>query len=194
MSRKILGSTLQLTNTSNKDQVIEISVDQSTKGFSCDEIFGPYLREELPFDYEDGAQISNSEVALKCWYIENPVTKDLVKSIVIRMSPGCEKEFIIVMKAPNDRPQYNLTSFLSLKMAEGDRKRKSHLEKRLRAADELEDIDMEVINVDVTKEEEMRVMLIGRLENPKLKCMRELRHSETECNVIPLGVKISQSQ
>lgn len=37
-------------------------------------------------------------------------------------------------------------------------------------------------------------MLIGRLENPKLKCMRELRYSETDCNVIPLGVKISQSQ
>jgi hypothetical protein len=39
----------------------------------------------------------------------------------------------------------------------------------------------------------MRVMIIGRLENPKLKCMRELRHAETDCNVIPLGVKISQS-
>jgi hypothetical protein len=54
---------------------------------------------------------------------------------------------------------------------------------------------MDVLSVENAplKEEEMRVMLIGRLENPKLKCMRELRHSETECNVIPLGVKISQS-
>ena len=132
---------------------------------------------------------------MKCWFIENPVTKDLVKSIVIRMSPGCEKEFIIVMKAPSDRPVFNLTSFLSLKLADGDRKRKAHLEKRLKSADDFEAIDMDIISVDLLpKEEELRVMLIGRLENPRLKCMRELRHSETECNVIPLGVKISQTQ
>jgi uncharacterized DUF497 family protein len=143
----------------------------------------------------DGTNIVNSEINMKCWFIENPVTKDLVKSLVIRMSPGCEKEFIIVMKAPNDRPQYNMASFLTLRLTNDTRKRKSHLEKRLKSAEELEDIDMDVLSVENAplKEEEMRVMLIGRLENPKLKCMRELRHSETECNVIPLGVKISQS-
>lgn len=196
VSGKILGSTLQITNISNQDQIIELSVDQSTENYSCDEIFGPYLREELPYEYVDGTTIGNSEVSMKCWFIENPVTKDLVKSIVIRMSAGCEKEFIIVMKAPNDRPQFNLASFITLKLTDGTRKRKSHLEKRLKPAEELEDIDLDVLSVENAplKEEEMRVMLIGRLENPKLKCMRELRHSETDCNVIPLGVKISQSQ
>jgi hypothetical protein len=61
------------------------------------------MRDELPFDYEDGSDIPNSEVTLQSWFIENPISKDLVKSITIRMSPNCEKEFIIVMKAPNDR-------------------------------------------------------------------------------------------
>lgn len=37
-------------------------------------------------------------------------------------------------------------------------------------------------------------MLIGRLENPKLICQRELSHRETECEVIPLGVKKNISQ
>ena len=89
-----------------------------------------------------------------------------------------------------------MASFLTLRLTNDSRKRKSHLEKRLKSAEELEDIDMDVLSVENAplKEEEMRVMLIGRLENPKLKCMRELRHSETECNVIPLGVKISLSQ
>ena len=93
----------------------------------------------------DGTNIVNSEINMKCWFIENPVTKDLVKSLVIRMSPGCEKEFIIVMKAPNDRPQYNLASFLTLRLTNDTRKRKSHLEKRLKSAEELEDIDMDVL-------------------------------------------------
>ena len=45
----------------------------------------------------------NSEKLFKSWYIENPISKDLVKTITLRMSPLCEKEFIIVMKAPTDR-------------------------------------------------------------------------------------------
>jgi len=39
-------------------------VDQSSQSYSCDEILGPYMRDELPFDYEDGSDIPNSEVTL----------------------------------------------------------------------------------------------------------------------------------
>ena len=45
----------------------------------------------------------------------------------------------------------------------------------------------------VTKKNELRVMLLGKLENPKIECMRELYHNETESKFIPLGVKISQA-
>jgi hypothetical protein len=41
-----------------------------------------------------------------------------------------------------------LASFLTLKLTDGTRKRKSHLEKRLKAADELEDINMDVLSVE----------------------------------------------
>ena len=152
------------------------------------------MREELPFDYEDGTYIPNSEVTLKSWFIENPITKDLVKSITIKMSPKCEKEFIIVMKAPNDRQQYSLASFLTLRLGDQERKRYKHFEKQLKSADSIEYIEIESKEVDKEEENEINVMLIGKLENPKLKCMRELRLSETDCNVIPLGVKISQAQ
>ena len=37
-------------------------------------------------------------------------------------------------------------------------------------------------------------MLIGRLENPKLRCLRELHHVGSECEAIPLGVKKNVSQ
>ena len=34
-------------------------------------------------------------------------------------------------------------------------------------------------------------MLIGKLENPKIECLRELYHSETDSKIIPIGVKMS---
>jgi hypothetical protein len=37
-------------------------------------------------------------------------------------------------------------------------------------------------------------MLLGRLENPKIECLRELYHSETDSQIIPLGVKRSIAQ
>lgn len=75
---KILGSTLLLTNLSNENQVVTMKL--STKNnFNCDEIFGQYNREELPFQYVDGTEIRNSEVEHNCWFIENPVSKELQK-------------------------------------------------------------------------------------------------------------------
>ena len=90
-------------NTSDRDQIIQLQFDEETDEYSCDEIFGPYLREELPFEYKDGGSILNSEKLMKSWYIENPISKDLVKSLTLRISPQCDKEFIIVMKAPIDK-------------------------------------------------------------------------------------------
>jgi hypothetical protein len=58
--------------------------------------------------------IPNSELSLNSWFIENPKTKDLVKTLNFILPASSEQEFIIVMKAPTDRPQYNLASFLSL--------------------------------------------------------------------------------
>ncbi len=118
ISGKCLGSTLLITNTSTSDQEIIIELDNASKSYSCDEIFGPYLREELPFEYVDGSQIPNSELTLQAWFIENPITKDLVKSITYKMPAESEKEFIIVMKAPQDKAQYNLASFLLIKLGD----------------------------------------------------------------------------
>jgi hypothetical protein len=54
-SGKCLGSTFLLTNTSTSDQEVTIEFDIISKSYSCDEIFGPYIREELPFEYQDGS-------------------------------------------------------------------------------------------------------------------------------------------
>jgi len=73
------------------------------KSFKCDSIFGQYNREELPFAYKDDTQIKNSECEFSCWYIENPVSKELQKTITLKIGPQMSQEFIIVVKAPKNR-------------------------------------------------------------------------------------------
>lgn len=105
-----------VSNVSTQEHIIEMSVDSASKSYDCDEVFGPYQRNELPFEYQDGAQIENSERLLQSWYIENPVSKELVKTLVVRLSPGSEKEFIVVLKAPSNKPQFNLISFINFRL------------------------------------------------------------------------------
>jgi hypothetical protein len=150
------------------------------------------LREELPFEYQDEGRIKNSEMLMKSWYIENPISKDLVKSMTFRISPACEKEFIIVMKAPIDRVQYNMASFLTLSLVEHDYHLARLVEKRLKhgSEDELEEIEVEAKAVGGRLPcQTMKVMIIGKLENPKIECLRQLNEDTTRCNIISLGVK-----
>jgi hypothetical protein len=132
-----------ITNISTSDQEISIELDQESASYSCDEIFGPYLRHELPFEYVDGSLIPNSEKVSNSWFIENPINRDLVKSVTYKIPAETEKEFIIVLKSPLDKPQFSLASFLTLSLANQERKRKVHIEKLLKAGADLEDIEIE---------------------------------------------------
>jgi hypothetical protein len=93
---------LLLSNISEEEQVVTMNISTQT-AFDCDEIFGQYNRDELPFEYKDGSQIKNSEVEFNCWFIENPVTKELQKSITLKIGPQVSQEFIVVIKAPKNR-------------------------------------------------------------------------------------------
>lgn len=129
---------------------------------------------------------------MNAWFIENPITKDLVKSLTMRVGPMSEKEFIIVMKAPNDRVAFNMTAFLNLRLV-SLREYNKRMEKKLRnngQHDDIEDIKLEGKSLsDSNIPQEIKVMLIGRLENPRVVCTRELHLKGTECEMIPLAVK-----
>jgi len=66
-----------------------------------------------------------------------------VKSLSFVLPAETEKEFIIVLKAPLDKPQFNLATFLILKLANQDRVRDYYIEKHLKPALEFEDIEIE---------------------------------------------------
>ncbi len=106
---------------------------------------------------------------MNCWFIENPVSKELCKSITLRMSPSAEKEFIIVLKAPTGRQQYSMVSFLTIQLAQRKSKNEE-IEKHLKKTDTDE---VELHAVTTHKEiKEIRVMVIGRLENPLIECLK----------------------
>ena len=114
---KILGSTLLLTNISDKDQIVTMSISKE-KMYECDAIFGQYNRDELPFDYQDGTKIANAELQYNCWFIENPVSKELQKQITLKIGPQMSQEFIVVVKAPKNKLQSRVVSFVDIELTE----------------------------------------------------------------------------
>ena len=84
------------------------------QNFDRDSIFGQYNRDELPFEYHDGAFIKNSEIEFNCWFIENPITKELQKQITLKIGAQMSQEFIIVIKAPKNRLQAKIVSFIDI--------------------------------------------------------------------------------
>lgn len=132
--------------------------------FDCDAIFGQYNRDELPFDYQDGAFIKNSETEFNCWFIENPITKELQKQITLKIGPQMSQEFIIVIKAPKNRLQAKIVSFIDIQMVSDEKstaveKHVSHSSKAVTVKEQ------PVAN-------KLDILLLGFLDNPKIKCMK----------------------
>ncbi len=140
----------------------------------------------------------NSEKVFKSWFIENPINKELVKHMTLRFGPKVEKEFILVLKAPSSRLECNMASFVTIKMAslrraQTEEEKQSEVQKVIKqrsAEGELTGLIEERV---VQKKKEIRVMLLGRLENAKIECMRELFHETGKERVIPLCIKSSQA-
>lgn len=56
----------------------------------------------------------NSEMKHECWYIENPVSKELVKRITLKLGPKAEQEFIIVVRSPTMKMDCNMLSLINV--------------------------------------------------------------------------------
>lgn len=72
----------------------------------------------MPFAYEDGTIIKNSEKEFNCWFIENPLSKELQKKISVKIGPNQNQEFIVVVKAPKNKLTERIVSFIDIEMEE----------------------------------------------------------------------------
>lgn len=92
---KLLGSTLNVGNLSNAEQIVELSIDSNSFQFNKKQINEKFGNPELPFvlDAENDKKsdtIVNSEIKHESWYIENPISKELTKRITLKLGPKAE--------------------------------------------------------------------------------------------------------
>lgn len=84
---KILGSTMTVTNKTGRDLLVQIAVDTETDQYpvSSREILSRFFEEDLPFAGSHDELTTNSEKEFGCWFLENPASKELVKSFVLKL-------------------------------------------------------------------------------------------------------------
>ena len=106
---KMLGSNLVIGNTTDYEQIIELSVDANSYKYNINDIFDRYPEtlnvtdsddassQSLPFNLKtlprntNGSKkesMVNSEMKHQSWYIENPVSKELTKRITLKLGPN----------------------------------------------------------------------------------------------------------
>ncbi len=123
---KLLGSTLNVGNLTNSEQIVELAIDSNSFQFNKKTINEKFGNPELPFSIDventdkvgpDGKRtdnIVNSEIKHESWYIENPISKELTKRITLKLGPKAEQDFIIVVRSPNTRKSENLMSIINI--------------------------------------------------------------------------------
>ena len=92
LSGKTLGNKLQLTNKTAKDQTFIVCIDDTETYFTetTHALLAPFKPEDLPFSVsaKESKRAVNSQNKFKCFFIENPMTRTLQKSVVIQMAGG----------------------------------------------------------------------------------------------------------
>lgn len=115
---KLLGSTLMVTNLTECEQIIELSVDSQNYKYYKSEINKQFdgiqgQDSKLPFDFTKHSMV-NSEMKFESWFIENPVSKELTKRITLKLGPKAEQDFIIVVRSPQIKKSENMMSLINI--------------------------------------------------------------------------------
>ena len=93
------------------------------------------------------------------------------------------QEFIIVVKAPKNRLQSRIVSFIDIHMTEDALSTSTQTEKHLNHKSD----KLQVKEKKITRK--MDVLLLGFLDNPKIKCMKQLYNQAAESELVSLAVK-----
>ena len=196
MPGKLLGSTLLIKNRSRQEQVLHLTINHASEIIDV----GAY-REDARYgmfrDYcESGeivrgksskglseVQLANSESAYKCWFLEDPGTKDLVKKITLRLGAECQQEFIVVVRAPSTPKPDSLLSFIDLDLATHEHTPQLLEEVQKRPGREHYSFS------DLEELGRLKVMIMGKIDPPKIFCPRILTETQEGQKIIPVALK-----
>lgn len=104
---RILGNTFTIINKS--DKTLKIEVDFTNEGIDRQTVTDRLLEFyevtkvkdiEQPYQKFSQQEYVDSEKEFKCWFIEDPYKKTLVKRAEYELKPFDSFEFIIVLKSP----------------------------------------------------------------------------------------------
>jgi hypothetical protein len=179
---KLLGSTLNVGNLSNCEQIVELSIDSSTFNYNKKHICEKFGNPELPFvldanttdtDGKKSDNVVNSEIKHESWYIENPISKELTKRITLKLGPKAEQDFIIVVRSPNAKRSENLLSIINIGLL-------TYADEQFGVKESFEDFlkvnynnSMKEFLRDRKKlalQQRVEVLLAGKIEVPSLIC------------------------
>lgn len=205
---KLLGSILVISNTSDSEHTVEMSLDANTEAYDKEEITKhkefEYLEEltneEIELTEKEQEEnlteekknallekkkrfVSNSEHTSQCWFIENPKTKDLTKKITLKLGPKCEQEFIIVLKTLQPKFKNISLSFLNLELPE-IRNDAKYNEKRIQKSD-----DDNIALTEEIRSNKLQVMLCGVVDPPNITCVKQVFDTVTKKNKVPIALK-----
>lgn len=137
--------------------------------------------------------MKNSENEFECWYIENPHSKQLHKSLTLKMGPQSEQEFIIVLKVPQRKQSHNMASYIDVKLRTQETKEQEELiEKVLRRSHS--ELGEQELKAKKKSYKLKQVLLVGMLDNPLIQCVKSMDDSNNNCQVIPLAIKKQSGQ
>lgn len=193
---KLLGSTLNVSNNSQFEQIVELSIDAASFHYSRRALTEKFDTSELPFLAEGAENVVNSEFKHEAWYIENPISRELTKRITLKLGPKAEQEFIIVVRSPtaNVRRVENMLSVINIGLltyADEEFGGKDSFEDllRIRYSNSMKEFLRE--RKKLAQAQKLEVLLAGRIEVPgPLTCQRELLMADyNNQRVVPLVVK-----
>ena len=140
----------------------------------------------MPFHGRAKAGTQNSESRFRCWFIEEPTQRSLDKAVTIRLAPHDHFDLIVVIKTPQKPSHCELLSKLRIKHLVEGRGEEEVREKRVSR-------DSIVSENTMAVQRETSVLLLGKLEDPVLTCLKSIRNEKVGHTVIPIAVKKYQT-
>ena len=150
----------------------------------------PFCLRRTDGDYKE--KMVNSEIKHECWYIENPVSKELTKRITLKLGAHSDQDFVIVVKSPHAKQTQNLLSILNISLL-------SQKNEKFGVKQNFQDFlakhfdgNMKAFlheRRDLSALQRVQVLIAGRVQVPKLMCLKEVLREGYPEKVIPLALR-----
>jgi hypothetical protein len=150
-----------------------------------DQVIPFSITDKLSPSYKE--KVINSEMKYECWFIENPVSRELTKRITLKLGPKAEQEFIIVVRSPSLKVPQNMLTLLNIGLM-------TYQEEKFGVKETFEEFLAQ--NYDNSMKEflydrkklsaiqRIQVLVAGRVQPPKIACLKETKSNL--CGLIPI--------